>query len=106
MRVITPTSRCALSAERNTWECVEWGRMLATCVARRGITLGTAPRTPRIRTLHIQAGMRTVSYMRFKPGLKGSSIAQGRLEAPELRARMYAHTRGDAEAGTSHVVTG
>ncbi|GMN20006.1 hypothetical protein TIFTF001_045269 [Ficus carica] len=38
--------------------------------------------------------------------LKGSSIAQGRLEAPELRARMYANTRGDAEVGTSHVVTG
>ncbi|GMN26850.1 hypothetical protein TIFTF001_047838 [Ficus carica] len=70
MRVITLTTRCALSAERNTGECVEWGRMLATCVARRGITLGTAPITPRTRTFHIQAGMRTVSFMRFKPGLK------------------------------------
>ncbi|GMN65689.1 hypothetical protein TIFTF001_034757 [Ficus carica] len=38
--------------------------------------------------------------------LKGSSIVQGRLEAPELRARMYAYTRRDVKAGTSHVVTG
>ncbi|GMN69569.1 hypothetical protein TIFTF001_038616 [Ficus carica] len=38
--------------------------------------------------------------------LEGPSIAQGRLEAPEPQARIYAYTRGDAEAGTSHVVTG
>ena len=31
---------------------------------------------------------------------------QGRLEAPEPQARIYAYTKGDAEAGTSHVVTG
>ncbi|GMN75612.1 hypothetical protein TIFTF001_056454, partial [Ficus carica] len=34
--------------------------------------------------------------------VEGSSIAQGRLEAPEPQARIYAYTRGDAEAGTSH----
>ncbi|GMN24121.1 hypothetical protein TIFTF001_049122 [Ficus carica] len=38
--------------------------------------------------------------------IEGPSIAQGRLEAPEPQARIYAYTRGDAEAGTSHVVTG
>ncbi|GMN22409.1 hypothetical protein TIFTF001_043511 [Ficus carica] len=38
--------------------------------------------------------------------LEGPSIAQGRLEAPEPQARIYAYTKGDAEAGTSHVVTG
>ena len=38
--------------------------------------------------------------------LEGPSIVQGRLEAPEPQARIYAYTRGDAEAGTSHVVTG
>ena len=38
--------------------------------------------------------------------LEGPSIAQGRLEAPEPQARIYAYTRGDAEAGTSNVVTG
>ena len=31
---------------------------------------------------------------------------QGRIEAPEPLARIYAYTKGDAEAGTSHVVTG
>ena len=38
--------------------------------------------------------------------LEGPSISQGRLEAPEPQARIYAYTKGDAEAGTSHVVTG
>ncbi|GMN52499.1 hypothetical protein TIFTF001_021636 [Ficus carica] len=37
--------------------------------------------------------------------LEGPSIAQGRLEAPEPQARIYVYTRGEAEAGTSHVVT-
>ncbi|GMN29338.1 hypothetical protein TIFTF001_041301 [Ficus carica] len=37
--------------------------------------------------------------------MEGPSIAQGRLEAPEPQARIFAYTRGDAEAGTSHVVT-
>ena len=38
--------------------------------------------------------------------LEGPSIIQGRLEAPEPQARIYAYTKGDAEAGASHVVTG
>ncbi|GMN74127.1 hypothetical protein TIFTF001_053119 [Ficus carica] len=38
--------------------------------------------------------------------IEGHSITQGRLEAPEHQARIYAYTMGDAEAGTSHVVTG
>ncbi|GMN42761.1 hypothetical protein TIFTF001_011977 [Ficus carica] len=38
--------------------------------------------------------------------IEGPSIAQGRLEAPEPQARIYAYTKGDAEAGTSHVVSG
>ena len=38
--------------------------------------------------------------------LEGPSIAQGRLEAPEPQTRIYTYTKGDAEAGTSHVVTG
>ncbi|GMN60053.1 hypothetical protein TIFTF001_029151 [Ficus carica] len=38
--------------------------------------------------------------------IEGPSITQGRLEAPEPQARIYAYTKGDAEAGTSHVVTG
>ncbi|GMN33625.1 hypothetical protein TIFTF001_044817, partial [Ficus carica] len=37
--------------------------------------------------------------------LEGPSIAQGRLEAPEPQARIYAYTDGNAEAGTSNVVT-
>ncbi|GMN36472.1 hypothetical protein TIFTF001_042442 [Ficus carica] len=37
--------------------------------------------------------------------LEGPTITQGRLEAPEPQARIYAYTKGDAEAGTSHVVT-
>ncbi|GMN29924.1 hypothetical protein TIFTF001_051747 [Ficus carica] len=36
---------------------------------------------------------------------QGPSIAQGRLEAPEPQARIYAYTDGNAEAGTSNVVT-
>ncbi|GMN21829.1 hypothetical protein TIFTF001_045559, partial [Ficus carica] len=38
--------------------------------------------------------------------IEGPSIVQGRLEAPEPQARIYAYTKGDAEAGTSNVVTG
>ena len=38
--------------------------------------------------------------------LEGPSISQGRLEAPELEAKIYAYTKGDIEAGTSNVVTG
>ena len=38
--------------------------------------------------------------------LEGPSIAQERLEVPEPQARTYAYTKGDAEAGTSYVVTG
>ena len=37
--------------------------------------------------------------------LEGPSITQGRLEAPEPQAKIYAYTNGDAEAGTSHGVT-
>ena len=38
--------------------------------------------------------------------LEGPSISQGRLEAPKPEAKIYAYTKGDAEAGTSNVVTG
>ncbi|GMN64084.1 hypothetical protein TIFTF001_033161 [Ficus carica] len=38
--------------------------------------------------------------------IEGPSIAQGRLEAPEPQARIYAYTKGDAEGRTSRVVTG
>ena len=38
--------------------------------------------------------------------IEGPLIAQGRLEAPESQASIYAYIKGDAEAGTSHVVTG
>ena len=38
--------------------------------------------------------------------LEGPSISQRRLEAPEPEAKIYAYTKGDAEAGTSNVVTG
>ena len=38
--------------------------------------------------------------------LEGPSISQGRLEAPKPEARIYSYTKGDAEAGTSNIVTG
>ncbi|GMN69665.1 hypothetical protein TIFTF001_038708 [Ficus carica] len=38
--------------------------------------------------------------------IEGPSLAQGRLEAPESQARIYAYTKGDVKAGTSSVVTG
>ncbi|KAL5579991.1 hypothetical protein UlMin_012433 [Ulmus minor] len=38
--------------------------------------------------------------------LEGPSISQGRLEAPEPEAKIYAYTKGDVEVGTSNVVTG
>ncbi|GMN46363.1 hypothetical protein TIFTF001_015548 [Ficus carica] len=38
--------------------------------------------------------------------IEGPSLVQGRLEAPEPQARIYAYTKGDVEAGTSSVVTG
>ncbi|KAL5561904.1 hypothetical protein UlMin_031651 [Ulmus minor] len=34
------------------------------------------------------------------------STSQGKLEAPEPNARIYTYVKGDAEAGTSNVVTG
>ncbi|GMN25964.1 hypothetical protein TIFTF001_051477 [Ficus carica] len=38
--------------------------------------------------------------------IEGLSLAQGRLEAPEPQARIYAYTKADVEVGTSSVVTG
>ncbi|GMN63823.1 hypothetical protein TIFTF001_032883 [Ficus carica] len=38
--------------------------------------------------------------------IEGPFLAQGKLEAPEPQARIYAYTKGDIEAGTSSVVTG
>ena len=38
--------------------------------------------------------------------IKGPPISQGRLEAPEPEAKIFAYTKGDVEAGTSNVVTG
>ena len=37
--------------------------------------------------------------------LERPPISQGRLEAPELEAKIYAYTKRDVEAGTSNVVT-
>lgn len=37
--------------------------------------------------------------------IEGPLIAEGRLEAPEPQARIYAYTKGDIEAGTSYMVT-
>ncbi|KAL5575507.1 hypothetical protein UlMin_017206 [Ulmus minor] len=37
--------------------------------------------------------------------VEGPSISQGKLKAPEPNARIYAYAKGDAEAGTSNVVT-
>ena len=37
--------------------------------------------------------------------VEGPSTSQGKLEAPEPNARIYAYAKGDAEAGTSNVVT-
>ncbi|KAL5579985.1 hypothetical protein UlMin_012427 [Ulmus minor] len=38
--------------------------------------------------------------------LEGPPINQGRLEAPEPEANIYAYTKGDVDAGASNVVTG
>ncbi|KAL5573335.1 hypothetical protein UlMin_022932 [Ulmus minor] len=38
--------------------------------------------------------------------LEGPPINQGRLEAPEPEAKIYAYTKGDVDVGTSNVVTG
>ncbi|KAL5550352.1 hypothetical protein UlMin_000528 [Ulmus minor] len=38
--------------------------------------------------------------------IEGPPISQGRLEAPEPEAKIFAYTKGDIEAGTSNVVTG
>ncbi|GMN59983.1 hypothetical protein TIFTF001_029072 [Ficus carica] len=38
--------------------------------------------------------------------IEGLSITQERVDALEPQARIYAYIKGDAEAGTSHVVTG
>ncbi|KAL5582106.1 hypothetical protein UlMin_014548 [Ulmus minor] len=37
--------------------------------------------------------------------VEGPSTSQGKLEAPEPNARIYAYAKGDAEAGTFNVVT-
>ncbi|GMN23169.1 hypothetical protein TIFTF001_043646 [Ficus carica] len=56
--------------KRNNRGREEWGRMLATYVARRGTTPGTAPRTPRTRTLHIQTELHPASCTQSKPDWK------------------------------------
>ncbi|KAL5580647.1 hypothetical protein UlMin_013089 [Ulmus minor] len=38
--------------------------------------------------------------------IEGPPFSQGRLEAPEPEAKIFAYTKGDVEAGTSNVVTG
>ncbi|KAL5561449.1 hypothetical protein UlMin_031196 [Ulmus minor] len=38
--------------------------------------------------------------------LEGPSINQGRFEAPEPEAKIFAYTKGDMEVGTSNVVIG
>ncbi|KAL5537339.1 hypothetical protein UlMin_046267 [Ulmus minor] len=38
--------------------------------------------------------------------IEGPPISQGRLEAPEPEAKIFAYTKGDVDAGTSNVVTG
>ncbi|KAL5554469.1 hypothetical protein UlMin_041870 [Ulmus minor] len=38
--------------------------------------------------------------------IKGPPFIQGRLEAPEPEAKIFAYTKGDVDAGTSNVVTG
>ncbi|KAL5541785.1 hypothetical protein UlMin_009495 [Ulmus minor] len=37
--------------------------------------------------------------------IEGPPISQGRLEAPEPEAKIFAYTKGDVDAGTSNVVT-
>ncbi|KAL5571097.1 hypothetical protein UlMin_020694 [Ulmus minor] len=41
----------------------------------------------------------------MKALLEGPPINQGRLEAPEPEAKIYAYTKGDVDAGTFNVVT-
>ncbi|KAL5580554.1 hypothetical protein UlMin_012996 [Ulmus minor] len=38
--------------------------------------------------------------------IEGPPFSQGRLEAPEPEAKIFAYTKGDVDAGTSNVVTG
>ncbi|KAL5560047.1 hypothetical protein UlMin_036258 [Ulmus minor] len=38
--------------------------------------------------------------------IEGPPFIQGRLEAPEPEAKIFAYTKGDVDAGTSNVVTG
>ncbi|KAL5555230.1 hypothetical protein UlMin_037466 [Ulmus minor] len=38
--------------------------------------------------------------------IEGPPISQGRLEAPEPEAKIFAYTKGDVDVGTSNVVTG
>ncbi|KAL5561951.1 hypothetical protein UlMin_031698 [Ulmus minor] len=38
--------------------------------------------------------------------IEGPPISQGRLEAPEPDAKIFAYTKGDVDAGTSNIVTG
>ncbi|GMN27464.1 hypothetical protein TIFTF001_049370 [Ficus carica] len=59
--------------------------MLATYVARRGTTPGTAPRTPRTRTLHIQTELHPANCTQSKPDWKDplSRKADWRLPNPK-----------------------
>ena len=38
--------------------------------------------------------------------IEGPPTVQGRLEAPEPEAKIFAYTKGDVEMGTSNVLTG
>ncbi|GMN59076.1 hypothetical protein TIFTF001_028176 [Ficus carica] len=53
-----------------------------------------------------QGQQRNFPKKRNNRGNEGPPITSGRYEVLEPQARIYAYTKGDAEAGTSHVVTG
>ncbi|GMN66095.1 hypothetical protein TIFTF001_035165 [Ficus carica] len=109
MRVIAMTIQCVHNVERNH----EWGmRVIAMTIQCVHNVERNQELYPKGQTNNSGQNSKQFGKNKRKGNatgqvkIEGPSIAQGRLEAPEPQARIYAYTRGDAEAGTSHVVIG
>ncbi|KAL5548516.1 hypothetical protein UlMin_003747 [Ulmus minor] len=61
---------------------------------------------PNYGTTQPQNKNQTSKTYAMQAQLEGPPINQGRLEAPEPEAKIYAYTKGNVDAGTSNVVTG
>ena len=73
---------------------------------KEGHNARQCPNPPNYRNVSAPTKNPTPKAYAMQAKLEGPSISQGRLEALEPKARIYAYMKGEVEAGTSNVVTG